>query len=138
LTNVTRWPMLIVISSGVMPAPVIVTVGVVDTAVGGGAGAAAGGGGVGETGDDPPPHPAIIVRLTTKTKRRDTGMMKMPGGASGTSVSTVSRLPQRGDRIDRSRPAGRKEAGQQRDRTQHRRDGHERERIENADAVDQP
>jgi hypothetical protein len=136
---VTRWPMLIVISSGVMPAPVIVTVGVVDTAVGGGAGAAAGGGGgLGETGDDPPPHPAIIVRLTTKTKRRDTGMMKMPGGASGTSESTVSRLPQRGDRIDRSRPAGRKEAGQQRDRTQHRRDGHERERIENADAVDQP
>src|SRR5688500_8449951 len=93
-------------------------------------------GGVGATGDELSPleHAAIAADTMRKQKRRNTAMV-IAGGASGSF--TVSRLPQRGEWVYRSRSAGRNHAGEERDRAEERGHCNERHRIERAHAVDE-
>src|SRR5688500_3321505 len=79
LKNVTRCPTAIVISSGDMPAAVIVIVGVP-----GGAGVPTLADGVGAAGDEvpPPEHAANAAGTIRKQKRRNTAIVPA-GGASG-------------------------------------------------------
>src|SRR5687767_15911705 len=113
-----------------MPVAVMRTVG----GPGGGAGVPTFADGVGATGDDVSPleHAAIAADTMRKQKRRNTAMV-IAGGASGSF--TVSRLPQRGEWVYRSRSAGRNHAGEQRDRARECGHGNGRHRIQRAHAV---
>src|SRR5436190_16469296 len=101
-TNNTRWPIAIVISSGVMPFGPIVIVGV-DGGAGAGAGDGAGAGvltgGDGDVGlaDDPPEQAASVAVAIRNRAVRISASTWMPGR----DRLLILPLTQRGNRIDR-------------------------------------
>jgi len=90
LMKVTRWPMAMVSSSGVMPVAVMVIVGGPDGAVTGGVVEV---GGVGDAGVDgvPPEHAASITTDRIETQR-STGHPSQAWGAPGIRAATVPRM----------------------------------------------
>ena len=94
LTNVTRCPTAIVISSGVMPAAVIVTVGGPPARRRRGDGVVTGGvGAVGVDGDVavPPEQAAAMVSEARRIVKRSTASTFDAGGAAGIDAVNLSR-----------------------------------------------